>query len=98
MNVRKVRKLYDDHEILRDHIIDVRDKRETWDGKIAGSRNVPMNSLLGRPDKYLDKKEEYYITCQSGSRSLATVINLKFKGYKIHNISGGYNAWKELNK
>ena len=96
MKAIKVYELLKNKEIKASAIIDVRNNYETKNGKINGSNNVPLDKLLKTPSKYLKKGEVYYLICQSGSRSLSAWMNLKIKGYKVKNISGGYSRWKKL--
>lgn len=95
MKIKKVKELLANNEIDRHNIIDIREGYEQKLGKISGSRNIPMNKLLGKPEKFLKKDQKYYIICQSGTRSFATYINLKLKKYKVVNISGGYQKWEK---
>ncbi len=95
MKVKKVKELIDQKKINPKDIIDIRESYEIKSGKINGSRNIPMNRLLNHPEKFLDKNKIYYLICQSGSRSFSTYVMLKFKKYKVKNISGGYLKWKE---
>ncbi len=98
MKAIKVKQMLDDKLIKANQIIDIRESYETKKGKVKGSTNVPMNKLLSAPQKYLNKETTYYIICQSGARSLSTTLILKFKGYKVKNISQGYLKWKEINE
>ena len=43
------------------------------------AKNIPMGQLLNEPDKYLNKRKEYYIMCQSGGRSARACNNLTNK-------------------
>lgn len=96
MKAKKVYDLVKDNEINPKNIIDIRDAYELKAGKVNKSTNINMNKLLSRPENYLNKDDTYYIICQSGGRSFSTWLNLKLKGYKVKNISGGYNAWKTI--
>lgn len=80
---------------LKKDIIDIREKSELKGNKIIGSQHVPMNTLRANPAKYLSKQkgEEKYIICASGGRSGITCTILRFKGYKVINVSGGMAAY-----
>lgn len=76
------------------NIIDVRSRIEYFIGKKApGSKNIPMFSIMGNPEKYLDKSKEYYIVCASGGRSMQVCQTLSSKGYKVVNVLGGMSPY-----
>ena len=75
-------------------LIDVRTPYEYLRGHIAGSRNVPINTLEDYAKDCADKTT-IYVVCLSGSRSeMATYIleSLGISGTPI-NVSGGLIAW-----
>lgn len=74
-------------------LIDIREPSETSSGTIKGSKNIPMNNLLDKPEQYLNKDAEYYIMCQSGMRSSRTSKVLNKLGYKVINVSGGIGSY-----
>ena len=47
-----------------------------------------MGDILAKPEKYLNKSKEYYIICESGSRSARTSSKLSSQGYKVINVLG----------
>lgn len=71
------------------NLIDIREQYEYRVGHLPTAKNIPMEELLNAPEKYLDKSKEYYIICQSGSRSSRTCSLLKSNGYNVINVSGG---------
>ncbi|GLC32786.1 rhodanese-like domain-containing protein [Clostridium omnivorum] len=71
------------------NLIDVREQYEYRSGHLPTAKNIPMGELLNDPEKFLDKSKEYYIICQSGSRSSRTCSMLKNSGYNVINVSGG---------
>lgn len=75
------------------NIIDIRPPQQMIYGKIPTSKNISPTLLINRPNAYLNKKEEYYIYCQSGSLSKQVVDILNNKGYHTVNITGGYNNY-----
>lgn len=77
----------------RTNVIDIRSNEKYNNNHIPGSINIPFESLLINPAKYLRKSDTYYLYCQKGiqSRKLCTI--LKNAGYRVINISGGYEAW-----
>ena len=78
-------------------IIDIRSIQEYNNNHISGAINIPYNNLLINPEKYLNKKEEYYIYCKHGKTSNSLCHNLNALGYHTHSITGGYEAWISKN-
>ncbi len=80
-------------------LIDVREASEFATGKIEGSVNVPVRTLIKSLDKLpADKTAPILITCASGHRGMMSVEALQLLGYtNVKNISGGVNAWKTAN-
>lgn len=75
------------------NIIDVRGIESYNNGHISGAHNIPFNQLIIEPTKYLSKNQSYYLYCQKGSKSKKACQILSKMGYKVINISGGYEAW-----
>ena len=75
------------------NIIDVRSVESYNNNHITGARNIEFNKLLISPEKYLDKINTYYIYCQKGKKSAKLCDMLDNIGYKVINISGGYESW-----
>ena len=75
------------------NIIDIRSISNFNNNHIPGAKNIPFNSLIINPNKYLDKYSTYYIYCQKGQKSLKTCQMLNSLGYKTINIIGGYESW-----
>lgn len=78
------------------NIIDIRNSTLYNNGHIKYARNIPQTNLLLEPEKYLNKKDNYYIYCQYGTSSEYVCTMLNNKGYKAINIIGGYNTYKKL--
>lgn len=76
------------------NLIDVREQYEYRSGHLPTAKNIPMGELLDDPEKFLDKSKEYYIICQSGSRSSRTCSMLKKHGYNVINVSGGTGGYR----
>ena len=78
-------------------ILDVRTPQEVkQDGKIPNSILIPVSKLaenIDRLKKYRDKKIIVY--CRSGNRSVAASRLLSSLGFKVYNLKGGINRWKE---
>lgn len=75
------------------NIIDVRIVENFNRSHIPGAKNVPANTLLANPAKYMSLYEKYYIYCQTGVNSIRVCSYLKLRGYNAINITGGYEEW-----
>lgn len=75
-------------------IIDIRNTEKYNEGHIPNAINIPSEKLLMKPEKYLNKEQQYYIYCQKGISSQNISRILTVRGYKIINIIGGYENWK----
>lgn len=74
-------------------LIDIREPNEYSRCSIKSAKNIPMQTLLDNPDKYMKKDKEYYIVCQSGRRSSMTCNSLRQKGFDVINVSGGVGSY-----
>ena len=74
-------------------LIDIREPYEYHSGTIRTAKNIPMGTLLARPEKFLTKEKTYYIMCQSGGRSRGACKTLEKQGYHVINVSGGMGAY-----
>lgn len=81
----------------RVQIIDVRNPSELLNGYIDGAINLPLDNL--RDELELVSKElPIYMYCQRGLRGYLATLILQHNGFKnLHNIAGGYTAWKAIN-
>ena len=70
-------------------VIDVREPYEMSYGKVPGAKNIPLRELAYNHKDHLEKGREYYIICQSGSRSMQLVNFLSSEDYKLINVIGG---------
>lgn len=75
-------------------LIDIREPYEYKAGHLPTAKNIPMDTILTAPNKYLDKSKEYHIICQSGSRSSMACGILKGSGFNIVNVAGGTGRYK----
>ncbi|WP_251869465.1 rhodanese-like domain-containing protein [Enterococcus italicus] len=73
-------------------IIDVREKEEYDYGHVPTAVNLPL-SELAESYPILEKDQEYFLICQTGSRSATACQFLGNKGYKAINVMGGTSAW-----
>ncbi|MCR3760702.1 rhodanese-like domain-containing protein [Clostridium felsineum] len=82
-----------DDKLGKVNLIDIREPYEYKSGHIPTAKNVPMETILIHPEKYMNKDKEYYVVCQSGGRSSRACRELSNKGYKVVNISGGTGSY-----
>ncbi len=78
------------------NIIDIRDNYLYNMDSLPNAKNIPMNFLITNPDNYLNKEEEYYIYCNRGINSKKACEILNNLGYKVINLSGGFERYKLL--
>lgn len=79
------------------NIIDIRNANLYAKGHIINAKNIPEYLLVNNPEQYLNKKETYYIYCQTGTTSRKVVSILNSRGYHVFDIIGGYKnylLWK----
>lgn len=82
-----------DERLNKITLVDIREPYEYKNGHVPTAKNIPMGTLLDKPEDYLDKNEEYHIICQSGGRSSRTCEALSSKGFNIVNVSGGTGSY-----
>ena len=85
------------HEALTAvQVVDVREPAE-YDGPlghIAGSRLMPMDSLLARQGE-LDRQRPVVTVCRSGTRSAQAALQLQKAGLtEVANLAGGMLRWQ----
>lgn len=80
-------------------LLDVRTQQEIKKGFIetAVFANFYDEKFYERVAAILNKTKPVYIYCRSGNRSGKASVILKEKGYKVVNVLGGYNQWKQEN-
>ena len=76
-------------------IIDVREPWEFEEGRIAGTQNIPLNSLPEKLDDLADwKEQEVIVHCKSGGRSASAKAFLTQQGFtNVRNLEGGMLAY-----
>ena len=80
--------------------LEVREAKEITDnGKIAGTVNIPIRTLIKNLDKLPQDKAAVVIAeCGSGHRSAMTMMALNLLGYtNVKSLAGGFGAWKAAN-
>lgn len=81
-------------------LIDVRRADEYAEGHLPGAYLLDVTDSIAfiKGVERLDKKKNIYIYCRSGRRSRKAANILTEKGFKVRDMQGGYNAWKEIFK
>jgi rhodanese-related sulfurtransferase len=77
-------------------VVDVRTPREYAGGKIGDAQNIDFfaSDFKSKIDK-LDRSKPVLVYCAVGGRSAKAVHMMKSMGFtEIHELQGGYNAWK----
>ncbi|MBP3460909.1 MAG: rhodanese-like domain-containing protein [Bacilli bacterium] len=75
------------------NIIDIRSIENYNNNHIPNAINIPFEKLITHPEQYLNKNIMYYIYCRSGITSKKACEILIKMGYRVTNISGGYEEW-----
>ncbi|TSI09716.1 sulfurtransferase TusA family protein [Lysinibacillus sp. BW-2-10] len=74
-------------------ILDVREEAEYAFGHIEGSKSIPMGELENRLEE-LDKDQEIFVICRTGTRSDLAAQKLAEKGFtKVVNVLPGMSSW-----
>ncbi|WP_210364615.1 CoA-disulfide reductase [Bacillus sp. REN3] len=86
-------------DLVRDgaYMIDVRTEEEFADGKIEGTKNIPLDELRSRLDE-LPKDKTILITCQVGLRGYLASRILLHNGFEAKNLTGGYKTYSMSRK
>ena len=78
------------NEIAKEiNIIDVRTIEEFKEKRVESAINVPLQLLDFKHQEVLNKNDEYYLMCFSGTRAKIAEKLLTSLGYKVSAISGG---------
>jgi len=74
-------------------LIDVREQEEWNEGRIAGSRLIPMSEFAERVCE-IDPEVPIVTVCRVGARSLFVAEALQEAGFpEVKSLAGGLNAW-----
>lgn len=83
-------------------IVDVREVDEIIQGKIKGSKEIPLSLMTSDKVRFekelelLPKDKEILVYCRSGRRSGIVGAKLKEQGYTVKNL-GGFSEWEKAN-
>ena len=92
MTVEELKKRLDKGDDL--FVLDVREPHEYQICNLGGLL-IPLNDLPKRVNE-LDSSREIVVHCKSGGRSAKAADFLRQSGFtKVHNLTGGINAWAE---
>ncbi len=75
------------------NVIDSRKLAEHHDGCVDGAIHFAHTQIMNHLDE-IDQDVPWVIHCQGGSRSAATCMALKKRGFQVANLAGGYRSWK----
>jgi len=77
-------------------VLDVRRSGEWDDGHIEGATLAPLDGFRqGLPT--LDRNKRVAVHCKGGYRSVIAASILQRVGYKVFNVAGGFDRWREQN-
>ena len=76
-------------------LLDVRTESEYREGALAGSINIPLDSLRENLHQ-IEKNKPVYVNCYSGLRSYVACRILSELGYCCYNLSGGYGFYEYI--
>ncbi|WP_249661939.1 rhodanese-like domain-containing protein, partial [Lysinibacillus fusiformis] len=73
--------------------LDVREQAEFAFGHIERAKSIPMGELVTRLTE-LDKEQEIYVICRTGTRSDIAAQKLASHGFtKVFNVLPGMTSW-----
>ena len=76
------------------HLLDVREEMEYSLGHVAGSINIPLNTLRSRLSE-LRKDQKIVVYCQVGQRGYLADRILTQHGFEAENVTGGFKRVKD---
>lgn len=80
-------------------LLDVRENSELQQGRIAGSRHIPLGNVPKRITELEKDKDKHIIAvCRVGNRSGIACRQLVKNGFEhVYNLKGGMTAWLSEN-
>ena len=78
-------------------VLDVRSAEEFNEGHLEGALNInqAQSDFIQKAKETLCAKKTIAVYCRSGRRSASAAGRLAAEGYKVVNMKGGIQAWKE---
>jgi NADPH-dependent 2,4-dienoyl-CoA reductase/sulfur reductase-like enzyme/rhodanese-related sulfurtransferase len=76
-------------------LLDVRDPEEFAQGHVEGAVNIPLHELRAQMPA-LPKDRELWVYCGVGQRSYYATRALMLNGFKVRNLSGGFQTYEAL--
>ncbi len=73
-------------------VVDVREQAEWEQGRVMGSRLIPLGEVVTRVDE-IPTQGPVYVMCRSGVRSAEACDYLRTQGVDAFNVTGGILAW-----
>ena len=75
-------------------LVDVRTPEEYREGRIPGSRNVPLDELERTAEAVPDRNTPLFVYCLSGARSSRAALALRRMGYASVTNIGGISGYR----
>jgi len=77
-------------------LLDVREEWEHSLSRIEGSTLIPLGQVADRVQEFMFE-EEIVVYCHHGVRSHHAAVILLESGFKkVHNLTGGIDAWSQI--
>jgi len=73
-------------------VLDVREPWEIEKASLAGITAIPMREIPARAAE-LPREREIVAVCHHGGRSMQVAMFLEQQGLRLHNLTGGMDAW-----
>ncbi len=72
-------------------IIDIREPYQFAGYHLNTAVNIPYQTLVMYPERYLNRTTTYYLICEHGGESYRACMMLESSGYHVISIAGGYS-------
>ena len=94
ITVHELQKLREENKNIQ--ILDVREDTERNHASIKGTLHIKLTDIANRHSE-LNRNENIFVMCHTGTRSQSVVKWLKSQGYSHSvNVLGGIDAWAAL--
>jgi len=94
ITVHKLNELKEEYKKIQ--ILDIREDTEREHAYVKGTIHIKLTEIANRHTE-LNKDNNIFVMCHTGTRSQAVVKWLKSQGYKHSvNVLGGIDAWAAL--